>query len=121
MELAKIRDGPEVRLVPRRQHPERDVLLQPLLNAPRTEHPHAIAVNQQLRHQPRIVGRLTTTFVSIMRVDLGEIQLIDHIAYEVNQVVFRKPVAQARRQQQVLIGQVGSVALRHETLFPDSV
>ena len=84
VELTKVRDGPEVWLVARRQHPERDVLLQPLLNAPRTEHPYAIAVNQQLRHQLRIIGRLTATFVSVMRVDFGKIQLIDHIAYEVN-------------------------------------
>src|SRR5262245_59684737 len=34
---------------------------------------------------------------------------------------FRYPFAQAGRQQQLLIGQVGSVALGHTTLWPNSV
>jgi hypothetical protein len=36
-------------------------------------------------------------------------------------VVFRKPVAQARRQQQVLVGKVRFVLLGHEALSPASL
>ena len=46
VDLAKVRDGPEVWLVARRQHLEGDVLLQPLLNPTRTEHSRAVAVYQ---------------------------------------------------------------------------
>ena len=36
-------------------------------------------------------------------------------------MTFRQPFLQAWRQQKVLIGEIGAVALRHKTLSTDSV
>src|SRR5262249_1854133 len=51
------------------------------------------------------------------RIHGGQIQVVDHIANEVGQVVFRQPVPQARRKQKLLIREVRPVALAHETLW----
>src|ERR1017187_4673695 len=119
--LTKVRDRPEVRLVARRQHFERDVFLQPLLYPTRTEHPRAVAVYQQLRHQLWIVRRLPPLLLLVHPVDGRQIQLVDDITDEVHQVVFLQPGAEARRQQQVLLRNVGPVALWHKTLCTGSV
>ena len=68
VELAEIRDGAEVRRIARRQHAKPHILGQAPLDAPRTEHPHAIPVHQHLGHHPRIVGRLPALLVAIHRI-----------------------------------------------------
>jgi hypothetical protein len=98
MELAKIRDGAKVRRVARRQHAKPHVLGQAPLDAPRTEHPHAISVHQHLGHHPRIIGRLPALFVTIHRIQRRQVQIIHHIADEVDQVILRQPLTQTRRK-----------------------
>lgn len=71
--------------LPAAQHPKGNVLCQSLLDVPRTEQAHAISVKQQLRHHPRIVGRLPALLVAVHRIHGGQIQIIDDIANEVDQ------------------------------------
>src|SRR6266481_6662171 len=72
----------------------------------------------KLRHETRIVWRLPSLLFPVHRVNGRQVQLIHNVTHEVHQMLFRHPFAQARRQQQVLIGQIGSVALWHKALWP---
>ena len=101
MDLSETGDGAEVGLIARRQNPERDVLHQPLLDAARTEDPYAVSVDKNLGHHQGIVRRLATLLVSVNRLHRRQIQVVHHVAYEIRQVVFRQPVTQAGRQQQL--------------------
>jgi len=96
MDLAEVRDCAEVRLVARSQDAKRHVLLQPLPQSSRGEHPHAVAVHQNLGHHPRVIGRIAALFLLVIRFDLAQLHLIDQIADEICQVVLREPVAQTR-------------------------
>ena len=58
VDFAETRDGAEVGLVAGRQHPKRHVLEKPLGDLARGAHPQAVAVDEQLHHQPRMIGRL---------------------------------------------------------------
>ncbi len=113
MNLAEIRNGTEVGLVVCRQNAERHVLDKPLLNLPRRENPDAVCVNQDLRHHPRVIRRLAAIFLFVERYDVPKIHFIDDIAHKVDQVVFRKPVLQAWRQQKQLVWTVGSESFCH--------
>src|ERR1700735_5075449 len=55
------------------------------------------AVNQDLGHHPRMVRWLTALFFLVYRLDGTQIQLFHHVRDEIRQVIFRQPVAQARR------------------------
>jgi hypothetical protein len=57
---AKLAQGPEVRGVARRQHPEGHVFVQPLSDLPGAVHPLAVGVQQHLHH-PALVDRVTLT------------------------------------------------------------
>src|ERR1700687_3010206 len=121
MELAEIRDGAKVRQVARRQYAKPHVLAQTPLDAPRTEHPHAIPVHQHLGHHSRIVGRLPARFVSIHRIQRRQVQMVDHIADEVDQMILGQPFTQARGKQKPLFWKVRTVALAHDPLCTTAV
>src|SRR5271167_3776737 len=121
MELAEIRDGAEVRQVARRQYAKPYVLAQTPLDAPRAEHPHAIPIHQHLGHHPRIVGRLPALLVPIRRIQRRQVQMVDHIADEVDQMILGQPFTQARRKQKPLFWKVPTVALAHDPLCTTAV
>jgi transposase len=87
------------RMIARGQHPECNVFHQPALDPARTEHSHAVPVQQHLRHHQRVVRRLATLLVPIDRVHPRKIQIVRHITDKVSQMVLRQPIAQARRQE----------------------
>jgi hypothetical protein len=73
-------------LVVRRQHPKRDVLVQPFLQPPRREHPNAVAVDQNLGHHPRMVRRVSSLLLFVIRLDrtqevVGIIVLQEGVGY----------------------------------------
>ena len=94
VDLAKVGNRAEVGLIAGRQHPKRHVLDQTLGDLARGTHPQAVAVEQQLHHQPRMVRRLAAPLLFIDLLDRRQIQLIDHVADEVDEVAFRQPIAQ---------------------------
>jgi hypothetical protein len=98
MELAEICDRAKVRQVARRQYPKPHVFGQAPLDAPGAKYPHAIPVHQHLGHHPRIVRRLPALLVTIHRIQRRQVQIIHHIADEIDQVILRQPLAQARRK-----------------------
>jgi hypothetical protein len=92
MKLPKIRNGAEVRLISRRQDSKRHVLHQALLDLARRKYPHAIAIDQDLSHHPRMIRRLTPLFLFIHALDRRKIQLIYHVRHEISQVLIRQPL-----------------------------
>ena len=74
--LAKVGDGPEVRCVVRRQHPEGDVLVETLGDAASGRHPHAVAVEQHLDHHPWMIRWPATPFPLVASGDLRHVQLV---------------------------------------------
>jgi hypothetical protein len=56
---------------------------------PGTEHTHAIAVNQQLRHHSR---RLATLLAAVHLIHRRKIELIDHVADDIRQMILRQPL-----------------------------
>ena len=113
MVLAEVGDGAEVRRVVRRQHPEGDVLVETLGDAPGGGHPGAVAVEQHLDHHPWMVGRAAPPFPLVAGGDGREVQLVHHVRDEIGQVVRRQPLLEGRRQQQLLVRIVGKVGLAH--------
>jgi hypothetical protein len=61
-------------------------------NPPGAEHSHAIAVNQQLRHHPRVVRRLATLLAAVHLIHRRKIELIDHAADDIRQMILRQPL-----------------------------
>ena len=51
-----------------------------------------------------MLGRLAAPLFFIDAFDCRQIQLIDHVANEVDEVAFRQPIAQTGGQQQILLG-----------------
>src|SRR6202521_4164864 len=95
MKLPKIRKGAEVRLVPRRQHPKSDVFHQTLLDPARGKYPHAIAIDQNLRHHPRMMTKILVYGYCVGVFSSRRIQkrLVEDVAFRVlaagNQPDFR--------------------------------
>jgi hypothetical protein len=79
-------------------------------------HAYAVAVHQHFGHHQRIVGWLAALLVPIHRVHRRQIQLIHYVADEIRQMFLRQPITQARRQQQIFIRVVPTVAFAHGTL-----
>ncbi len=102
------------RRVTRRQHPKRHVLLQPPRDLARGKHPARIRIDQYLRHHHRVIRLVAPPVPFIPGVERRQIQLIDHLAHEIRQVVLRQPLRQGRRQQKLLIRLVRQKARRHQ-------
>jgi hypothetical protein len=52
----------------------------------------AIAVNQQLRHHPRVVRRLAALLTAVHLIHRRKIELIDHVADDTRQMILRQPL-----------------------------
>ena len=103
MVLAKVGDGAEVGSVVGCKHPEGDVLVESLGDAPGGGHPGAVAVEQHLDHHPGMVGRAASLLTLIAGSDGRQIQLVHHIGDEIGQMVLGQPLLAGRRQQQLLL------------------
>ena len=77
------------------------------------EHSHAVAVYQDLHHQPGMKRWIPALLLLVVALNRAQVQLIHYIADEIGQVPFRQPVSQARGKQQILFRKIGTVGLRH--------
>lgn len=113
MLLAKVADRAKVRLIPGGQDAKRDVFAQPAIDLPRREDANAVGVHQHLGHHHRVIRRLPPLVVLVDKRDRRQVQLIDQVAHEVRQVIIRQPIAEARRQQQILLRHVRAIRFGH--------
>ena len=114
--LAKVGDGAKVGGIVGRQDPERDVLVETLGDAACGGHAGAIAVEQHLDHHPRMVGRVATLLALIAAGDGRQVQLVHQVGDEVGRMVRWQPLLERGRQQQLLLGLVGTEGLAHQRL-----
>jgi hypothetical protein len=72
-----------------------------------------VGVEQQRHHHRRIVRRPTMAVGRIGREERGQIHLRDRVDHKPRQVILGQPLAQARRQQQLLLAITRQEVLRH--------
>jgi hypothetical protein len=97
-------------------HAKRDVLATAPLDRPRRAHPDRVGVDEQRHHHRRIVRRATPPVIAIRRVKRRQVHLRDGVEHEPHQVLLRQPLAQARRQQQLLLAITLDEVLRHQRM-----
>src|SRR6185437_14278982 len=94
-------------------YPERHVLMGLPLYLPRRRDPYAVPIQEQRHHHLRIVRREAPQLALVVRVDRGQVQLLDDIQDEQRQVVLRQPLQRRRRQQKCLPRCVRAERLAH--------
>ena len=106
--------GPEagdravVRLLIGAEHPHRHITVARPLQLARGDDPVGVAVDKQLDHQARVIGRIATLLL-VAGVDRRQIERprLHQIGNKVRQITLRHPLRQHRSHQQHLIGIVG--------------
>jgi hypothetical protein len=85
-------------------HAKRDIVAAAALDRPRRAHrgsrrrsTNSATINR------RIMGRATPAVVAIAGVERGQIHLANGVEHEPRQMLLGQPLAQARRQQQLLL------------------
>ncbi len=102
--FAEAGDGPEIRGLLGGEPAERDDVRARLFQFPRGPHTHAVSVEHDPQHQPRIIRRLAFG-LGIGSVEPGQIQFIVHkLANEPGQMALGQPFLQRRRDQHHRIG-----------------
>jgi hypothetical protein len=99
-------------------HTESDILTQAPLNSARGALPYGIGVKQKRDHHLRIERSAPPTISAIRVIDSEQIDLLDRIQHEPRQVVFRQPLTQAGRQQQLLLTIARNEVLGHRQSPP---
>ena len=95
MLFSKIRNGVVIRMLVRCQIAERHILIALPFYGSRTSYSHAIAVQQQARHQQRMTALLPPAIPTIVgRIDGRQVQLFRYVGDEPRQVLFGKPLLQ---------------------------
>jgi hypothetical protein len=84
-------------------HPKRHVVVAATLDRPRRAHPDRVGVDEQRHHHRRIVRRPAPPVVAITGLERRQLHLGDRVEHEPRQVLLGRPLAQARRQQQLLL------------------
>jgi len=110
---AKLRNRRVVRMVPRRDHPERDVVVRLALDLSRRCDSAAVTVEQQRRHHLRMVRRIPAQLLLVVPLDICQIKFAHHVHHEVREVPFRQPVSRRRRKEQALLRLVRLERLCH--------
>jgi hypothetical protein len=96
-----------------RDHPERDVLAAPSLDPPRRALADRVRIHDQRHHHRRIVRRPAVPIGAIGGKERGQIELGEHLDHKPREVILGQPLAQARRQQQLLLAIARQEVLRH--------
>jgi hypothetical protein len=111
-------DGVVVRVLIRREDAVGDLLVRRLLDLARGGLPRAVAIEEELHQQRRVVRGLASPIAGLIRrEDRRQVQgLIHHLADEGGRVVLREPVAESRRQQEQLVGVVGLEGFHSRTI-----
>jgi hypothetical protein len=111
--LAKACDRAAIGPLVRGHHPERHIIdAGPLDHARRTP-PNGIRVQQQRHHHRRIVRRAAVTVLPVGGIEGGQIHLRDGVDHKPRKVPLGQPLAQARRQQQLLLTITPKEVLAH--------
>ena len=111
--LAKPRDRGVIGRLIGADHARGDVLDTAPLQPPRRTLPDRVAVKQQRDHHRRIVRRPTMPVDPIGRVEPAQVKRGDGVDHEPREVPLGQPLAQARRQQQLLLAITRDEVLRH--------
>jgi hypothetical protein len=110
---AKARDGRVVGRLVGGDDAERDVLLAAAFDAARGALADRVGVEQQRDHHRRIMRRPAMPVGAIGRIERPEIHRLDNVEHEPREVILGQPLAQARRQQQLLLAITRDEVLRH--------
>jgi hypothetical protein len=96
-----------------RDHPKGDVVRAAALDPPRRALAHRVGVEQQRDHHRWLVRRATPPVVAIRRIERGKIKLTDRLNQKPRQMALGQPLAQTRRQQQLLLAIAAEEVLGH--------
>jgi hypothetical protein len=94
-------------------HAERDVLVTTTLDRPRRALADRVRVEHQRDHHLRVERRTTPPVLPVPGDERREVELLDNVQHELRQVIGHQPLAQARRQQQLLHAVAHQEVLRH--------
>ena len=114
--LAKARDRAVIRPLVRGDHPERHIVDTGPLDHPRRTPPHGIRVKQQRHHHRRIVRRPPVPVLPVSRIERRQVHLRHGVDHKPRQMAVRQPLAQARRQQQLLLTVTRNEVLGHHRI-----
>jgi quercetin dioxygenase-like cupin family protein len=115
--LAKARDRRVIRRLVGREDADRDVLMAAPLDPPRGPFADRVGIDQQRHHHRLIVRRPAPAILAIAGEERPEIHRVDGTKHEPRQVILRQPLAQARRQQQLLLAIARDEVLRHPEML----
>ena len=116
MALTEPRDRAVIGPLVSRDHPIGDVLHTLPLDPARGALSQTIGVKQQGDHHRRLVRRPATTIRSVSTIKRRQIHLLSHRQHKPREVVFRQPLPQTRRQQQLLIPVTSYEVLGHTSI-----
>src|SRR6266568_3910696 len=120
--LAKLGNAVVVWLLIARQNPKSYVIISGPLDLARRHLAHAVAIDEQLNHNRRMVWRATPQVALFITAhDRREIQSIHHIADIECQMFSWQPLPQVRRQQQQLTQVISSKCFAHAQQFTYSL
>jgi hypothetical protein len=111
--LAKAGDRAVIRPLVGGDHPERDVIDAGPLDRPRRTPPDGVRVEHQRHHHRRIVSRPTMAVLAVSRVERRQLHLRHGVDHKPSKVPLGQPLAQAGRQQQLLLTVTGKEVLGH--------
>jgi hypothetical protein len=96
-----------------RDHTEGDILAATPLDPPRGAVTDRVCVEQQSDHHLRVKRSTTPAIGAIDAVDGPQVDLLDRVKHAPREVILLQPIAQARRQQQLLLTVTRDEVLRH--------
>jgi hypothetical protein len=114
--LAKARDRAVIRPLVRGDHPEREIVHARPLDHPRRTPPHGVRVKQQRHHHRRIVRRTAMPVPTVSPVERRQIHLRHGVDHKPRKVPLGQPLAQTRRQQQLLLTITHKEVLGHNPI-----
>ena len=86
----ELMDRRVVRVLARRQHPDRHILVRRLGELSRRRDPDGVPVEQQRRHHPGRIRPLPAGILALDdTLDRAQVQLLDQLEHEIRQMVLR--------------------------------
>jgi len=102
-----------------RDHAKADILTAAPLDPSARALADRIRVQQQRHHHRRLERGPTPAVLPIHAVEGAQIDLADRVEHKPGQMILRQPLAQTRRQQQLLLTITGKEVLGHDHLRVD--